>query len=97
MTRVNLSNAPKLLKFYGAANGSRLPARQELMSGFEPSTEPERKICRDLALPKLDRIESIAFLVFGIVASGVTIFCFSELFHLLNSGALEHFVHSVLR
>jgi len=94
MTRVNLYSALKPAKFYYGANGRRrLPARQELVSGFESDIESERKIYRDLAFPNGDRIESIAFLVFGVVASGATNLCFSELFHLLNSGALEHFVH----
>src|SRR5262245_33850312 len=73
MTRVNLYSALKLLKFYDGANGrSRLPARQEMVSGFECNIGSERKIYRDVAFPNCDRIESITFLVFGVVASGAT-------------------------
>jgi hypothetical protein len=97
MTHANLYNALKPLKFYDRANGkSRFRARAA--AGFKSNIEPERKIiCRDVAFPTRDRIESIAFLVFGIVASAATVLCFSELSHLLNSGALEHFVHLALR
>jgi len=65
----------------------------------ETAGQPERKIHRDVAFPNRDRIESITFPVFGIVARGATISCFSELFqfHLLHSGALEHFVHLAVR
>jgi hypothetical protein len=35
-------------------------------------------------------MEWIAFLFFGVLAIAVIVPCFSELFHLLVSGSLEH-------
>ncbi len=51
---------------------------------------------REAASPKFGRLELIAFLFFGVLVSAATVYCGIELFHMVNSGALEQTVQTLL-
>jgi hypothetical protein len=53
------------------------------------------KVCADAASPPLTGFEWVAFLLFGALALGAVAHCFSELFQLLNSGALDQTVRAL--
>jgi hypothetical protein len=54
------------------------------------------KVCAAAASPQFSGFEWIAFLCFGALALGALAYCFSELFHLLDSGALDGTVRALL-
>jgi hypothetical protein len=61
----------------------------------EPRCEvaPEQrlwKVCKETASLNFGTSEWIIFLFFGVVAIAATVYSFSELFHLLGSGSVEH-------
>jgi hypothetical protein len=61
--------------------------------------EPEQrlwKVCMETDSSNCGTIEWIAFLFFGSVAVVATVSSFSELFHLLVSGSVEHVVQALL-
>ena len=83
----------------GIKEQSRVPARQLSVVQPKAETEPEErlwKICAEATSPRLNGFEWIAFLFFGALALGALAFCFSELFYLLNSGALDETVRALL-
>jgi hypothetical protein len=62
-------------------------------------TEPEArwwKVCAEAVSPRLSGFERVVFLLFGASALGALACCFSELFHLLNSPALDETVRALL-
>jgi hypothetical protein len=42
------------------------------------------------------RLESIVFLFFGLLVSATVVYCGTELFHVINSGALEQTVQALV-
>jgi hypothetical protein len=54
------------------------------------------KICMETESPNFRTIEGIAFLFFGALAIAATVSSFSELFHLLVSGSVDHVVQALL-
>jgi hypothetical protein len=61
--------------------------------------EPEQhlwKVCMDTASSNCDSVEWITFLLFGVLAFAATVSSFSELFHLICSGSVEHTVRALL-
>ena len=61
--------------------------------------EPEQrlwKVCKETASLNFGISEWIVFLFFGVVAIAATVYSFSELFHLLGSGSVEHAVEALL-
>lgn len=83
----------------GIEEQSRGSTRQLSVARPKTETEPEErlwKICAEVSSPKLWRFEWIAFLSLGVLAFGALVCCFSELFHLLNSGALDETVRALL-
>ena len=83
----------------GIKEQSRVAARQLSVARPKAETEPEErlwKICAETASPTLGGFEWIAFLFFAVLTLGAMACCFSELFHLLNSGALDETVRALL-
>jgi hypothetical protein len=61
--------------------------------------EPEQrlwKVCKETASLNFGISEWIVFLFFGALAIAATVYSFSELFHLLGSGSVEHTVEALL-
>ena len=61
--------------------------------------EPEQrlwKVCKETASLNFGISEWIVFPFFGVVAIAATVYSFSELFHLLGSGSVEHAVEALL-
>jgi hypothetical protein len=50
----------------------------------------------EAASSKFGRLELIAFLFFGVLVNAATVYCGIELFHMVNSGALEQTVQTLL-
>jgi hypothetical protein len=72
------------------------------LSGIRPKaeTEPEErlwKVCAEAVSPRFSALESLAFVFFGALAIGALACCFSELFQLISSGALDQTVHALLK
>jgi hypothetical protein len=77
----------------------RCAGRQRLMAQFRSEIEPEYrlyKLCREAATPKRHRLELISFLFFGALVSASAVYCGTELFHMVKSGALEQTVQTLL-
>jgi hypothetical protein len=77
----------------------QVAAGQRSFSRSKAETEPEArlwKLCAEVASPRLSGVEWIALLLFGASALAALAFCFSESFHLLNSGALDQTVRALL-
>jgi hypothetical protein len=75
------------------------PARQRLTVQIRSKTEPENrlwKLSMEAASLKSRKLELTAFLFFGVVASVATVYCATELFQVVNSGALEQTVQALL-
>jgi hypothetical protein len=83
----------------GLKEERRAAATQRSLRRSKAETEPERrlwKLCGEAAPPRFSGIEWIALLLFGTSALGALAFCFSEWFHLFNSGALDQTVRALL-
>ena len=83
----------------GTMEKSRCVGRQRLMAPLRSEIEPEHrlyKLSREAASPKFGTLELIAFLFFGALAIAATVSSFSELFHLLVSGSVDHVVQALL-
>jgi hypothetical protein len=77
----------------------RCAGRQRQMAQFRSEIEPEHclyKLCREAATPKRHRLELISFLFFGALVSAATVYYVTELFYVVNSGALEQTVQTLL-
>jgi hypothetical protein len=73
--------------------------RQVLLAQPESGLEPEYrlyKVFRQASSPKFGGLELVAFLFFGVLGSGSTLYCGRELFHLVYSDALQHTVQTLL-
>jgi hypothetical protein len=73
--------------------------RLVLLAQPRSEIEPEHRLYktfREASSPKSGGLELIAFLFFGILGSGATLYCGAELFHLVDSGALQHTVQTLL-
>jgi hypothetical protein len=86
-------------------SGQGLKDRPRVATGQRPVTrpkveaEPETrlwKICAEAAPLRLSGVEWIALLPLGAAALGGLACCFSESFHLFNSGALDQTVRTLL-
>jgi hypothetical protein len=77
----------------------RCGGRQRLMAPLRSEIEPEHrlyKLSMEAASSKFGRLELIAFLFFGVLVNAATVYCGIELFHMVNSGALEQTVQTLL-
>ena len=84
---------------YGLKGDRQVAAGRRGFSRSEAETEPETrlwKVCAKAASSRLSGAEWIALLFFGASALGALASCFSELFHLFNSGALDQIVRALL-
>jgi hypothetical protein len=91
--------AKPLLSDQGLKVQNCVATRQLPATRAEAETEPEErlwKVCTEAASPRLSGFEFIAFLFFGALVLGALAYCFSELFQLLNSGALDETVRALL-
>jgi hypothetical protein len=73
--------------------------RRRLTVQIRSKTEPDNrlwKLSMEVASLKSHKLELIAFLFFGALASAAAVPCGAELFHLANSGALEQTVQTLL-
>ena len=99
MKVLNLYGDPRP-PLYDKSDGRSLGAvARKSITEIAPSVWPEKRlwnICRELALPNRNKIESIALLIWAIVSVVAIVFCFGELFQLLSSGALEQTVRAAL-
>jgi hypothetical protein len=83
----------------GNTEQGRCAGRQRLTAQLRSEFEPEHRLWKlsvEAASTKFGKVELIAFLFFGVLVSAATVYSFSELFHLLNSGALEQTVQALL-
>jgi len=100
MPNANFFMPAKLLRLRQATNEeSNCPARRRRT--VEPRCELEAgqrlwKICMEADSSNFGTIEGIVFLFFGVLAIAATVSSFSELFHLLVSGSLEHVIQALL-
>jgi hypothetical protein len=68
-------------------------------TGDKAGAEPEArlwKICAEAASPQFTALEFVALILFGVLSLGAVSYCVSELFQLLNSGALDQTVRVLL-
>ena len=100
MTTANFTILAEPLESHqGLKDKRQVAARQRSFSRSKAETEPEArlwKLCPEAAPARLSGVEWIALLSFGASALGALAFCFSESFHLLNSGALDQTVRALL-
>jgi hypothetical protein len=83
----------------GLKEQNRITTGQPSLARSKAETEPEArlwKVCAEAASPRLNGLEWLALLVFGVLALGAVALCFSELFQLLKSGALDETVRALL-
>jgi hypothetical protein len=62
---------------------------------LEPEHRPW-KVCMEIDSSSSSTIDWIALLLFGVLAIAAIVPCFTQLFHLLVSGSLEHVVQALL-
>jgi len=77
----------------------RVASGQPSFARPKVEAEPEArlwKVCAEEASSRLGALEWMMLLFFGVLALGAVGFCFSELFDLLSSGALEQTVRALL-
>jgi hypothetical protein len=73
--------------------------RRRLAAQLRRNSEPEQslwKLSMEAVSPKFAKVGLIAFLFLGVLVSAATVCSFSELVHLVNSGALEQTVQALL-
>jgi hypothetical protein len=83
----------------GTRKRGRRAWRQRLTAQLRSEIKPEDrlyKLSREAASHRFDRLELIAFLFFGVLVSAATVYCGTELFHLVNSSSLEQTVQMLL-
>jgi hypothetical protein len=83
----------------GTREQDRCAGRQQLIAQLRSEIEPEHhlyKLSREAASHTFGRLELLTFLFFGVLAGAATVYCGTELFHVLNSGALEQTVQTLL-
>ena len=83
----------------GTREQGRCAGRQRLMAPLRSEIEPEHrlyKLSREAASHRFGRFELIAFLFFGVLVSAATVYCGTELFHLVNSCAFDQSVQTLL-
>jgi hypothetical protein len=83
----------------GTRKQGRCAGRQRLIAQLRSEIEPADrlyKLSREAASHTFGRLELIAFLFFGVLVSAATVYCGTELFHLLVSGSVEHVVQALL-
>jgi hypothetical protein len=83
----------------GLNDQHRIASGQLSSARLKVETEPEArlwKICAKEASSRLGALQWITLLLFGILALGAVGFCFSELFDLFSSGALDQTVRALL-
>ena len=91
--------AKPLQSVQGPKDRLQVVTRRPSLTRSKAETEPETrlwKVCAKAVSPRLSRFERIAFLLFVASALVALAFCFSESFHLFNSGALDKTVRVVL-
>jgi hypothetical protein len=83
----------------GKVEQDRRNSRQRPTVRIRSKTEPENrlwKVSMEAASLKEARIDLIALLLFGFLASAAAAYCGAELLHGVNSGALEQTVRTLL-
>jgi len=78
----------------GYCAGRKRPTAQ-----LRSEIEPERRLYKlsgEAVSPKVGRLDLIAYLFFGVLVSAATVYCGTELFHVVNSGGLEQTVQALL-
>jgi hypothetical protein len=83
----------------GSVEEDRRNRRRRLTALIRSKTEPDNrlwKLSMEAASLKACKLELIAFLFFGALASVAAMSCGAELFHMANSGALEQTVQTLL-
>jgi len=98
MTFLNFHIIGKPLQFYDGKDGRTCStARLSSLAKFQEEIEPEKrlwKICQKADSPNQDKIESIAFLLLGILAAVALCYCSGEMFQL--NGTIGHAVQAIL-
>jgi hypothetical protein len=83
----------------GSVEEDRRNRRQRLTVQGRSKTEPESRLWKrsmEAASLKDCKLELIALLFFGSLVSAAALYCGTELFQVVNSGALEHTVQALL-
>ena|SRR5271167_929 len=73
--------------------------RRRITANLRSRIEPEQrlwKLSMEAACLTFGKVELIAFLFLGVLVSTATVYCGTELFHVVNSGALEQTVQTLL-
>jgi len=73
--------------------------RRRITANLRSRIEPEQrlwKLSMEAASPKFAKVGLIVFLFLAVLVSAATVCSFSELVHLVNSGALEQTVQTLL-
>ena len=100
MPNANLFMPAELFRLpQGTSEQSHCPVGRPPTVESRCELEPEQrlwKVCMETDSSNFGAIEWIAFLFFGSVAVVATVSSFSELFHLLVSGSVEHVVQALL-
>lgn len=84
----------------GLKQQNRIATGQASFTPPKAEAEPEArlwKLCAEATAQRSDSFDWVAFLLFVASALGALACCFSELFHVLNSGALDETVRALLR
>jgi hypothetical protein len=77
----------------------RCARRPRLIAQHRSEIEPQQrlhKLSREAASPKLVRLELLAFLFLGVLVGAAAAYCSTELFDVINSGALDQTVQTLL-
>lgn len=77
----------------------RCGGRQRIMAQLRREIAPEHrlyKLSSEAASPKFGRLELIAFLFFAILVSAATVYSGTELIQVVNDGAFEQTVRTLL-
>jgi hypothetical protein len=100
MPNANIFMPAELFRLPQATSEQRhCPARRRPTVEPRCELEPEHrlwKVCMEADSSNFGTMEGIAFLFFGALAISATVSSFSELFHLLVSGSVEHVVQALL-
>ena len=83
----------------GTSEQSHCTGRRRTTDAPRCEVAPEQrlwKVCKETASLNFGTSEWIVFLFFGVVAIAATVYSFSEFFHLLGSGSVEHTVEALL-
>jgi hypothetical protein len=83
----------------GKVEQKRRPGRQGLIVQIRSKTQPENRLWKlslEASSLKSRNLELTVFLFFGLVATAAAVYCGTELFQVVKSGALEQTVQALL-